>query len=103
MINHPLYQLMQNGYGAQMPQAQQPMQQTMPMVSGIPQFQNPMQKMNYIMQAMRNPAAFVRQHLNIPDQIANDPNAILQYMQSNMGVTQADIQNAAAQIPAGVR
>lgn len=60
---------------------------------------NPMQRIGQIMQAMRNPAAFVRQHLNIPDQIANDPNAILQYMQTNMGVTQQDIQNAASQIP----
>jgi hypothetical protein len=67
---------------------------------GAPAFQNPIQKMNYIMQAMRNPAAFVRQHLpNIPDQIANNPDQILRYMQQNMGVTQQDIQRAASQIP----
>ena len=73
-----------------------------PMISGMPQFANPIQKMNYIMQAMQNPAQFVRQHLSgIPEQAFNDPtgNAVLQYMQQNMGVTQQDIQNAASQIP----
>ena len=86
---------------------QQPIQQQIP---DYPQSMpnqsfgnNPMQRAASIMQAMRNPAAFVRQHLNIPDNIANNPDAILQYMQTNMGVTQADIQNAAAQIPNGVR
>lgn len=67
-----------------------------------PSFQNPIQKMNYIMQAMRNPAAFVRQHLpGIPADAFNDPtgNAVLQYMQQNMGLTQQDIQRAASQIP----
>lgn len=69
-------------------------------MSGGPQFQNPIQKMNYIMQAMRNPAAFVKQQLpGIPDQILNDPGQILQYMQQNCGVTQADIQRVASQIP----
>ena len=69
---------------------------------GAPAFQNPMQKVNYIMQAMRNPAAFVRQNLpGIPADAFNDPtgNTVLQYMQSNMGVTQQDIQRAASQIP----
>ena len=76
-----------------------PAPQQAPM-SGGPQFQNPIQKMNYIMQAMRNPAAFVKQNISgIPDQILNDPNQILQYMQQNCGVTQADIQRASSQIP----
>lgn len=91
LSNHPLYNYMM---GNSIPMQPQPQQTMSPMT-----FQNPMQKMNYIMQAMRNPAAFVRQHLNIPDQIANDPNQILQYMQSNMGVTQQDIQRVSSQIP----
>lgn len=69
---------------------------------GIPMFQNPIQKMNYIMQAMRNPAAFVRQNLpGIPEQAYSDPtgNQVLQYMMNYMGVTQQDVQNAANQIP----
>lgn len=78
---------------------QQPM--GMPAMSGM-QFANPLQKMNYIMQAMTNPAAFVRQHLpNIPEEAFRDPtgNRVLQYMQQNLGVTQQDIQNAQNQIP----
>ena len=66
-----------------------------PGFSGM-QFQNPLQKMNFIMQAMRNPAAFVRQNLpQIPQEAYNDPtgNGVLQYMMNNMGVTQRDIQN----------
>ena len=39
------------------------------------QFNNPMQKMMYIMQAMQNPAQFVKQHIpDIPDEIQNNPN-----------------------------
>ena len=71
-------------------------------MSAGPQFVNPMQKMQYILQAMRNPAAFVKQHLpNIPEDAYKDPsgNGVLQYMMNNMGVTQQDISNAANQIP----
>lgn len=75
-----------------------PVQQPQPR----PQQLNPMQRMGQMMQAMRNPMAFVRQNLKgIPDELFNDPtgNSILQYMQNNMGVTQQDIQNAASQMP----
>ncbi len=96
-FNHPLQQMLtqMGGQAVQQPQTQ-------PMISGIPQFANPMQKMNYLMQAMRNPAAFVKQHIpNIPDEVLRDPtgNSTLQYMQQNMGVTQQDIMNAQAQLP----
>lgn len=65
-----------------------------------PTFQNPVQKANYIMQAMTNPAAFVRQAIpNLPPEISNNPNQILQWMQQNGMVTQQDIQNAANSIP----
>lgn len=70
------------------------------MQSQGPAFQNPIQKWNYIMQAMANPAAFVRQAIpNLPPQIANDPNQILAWMQQSGMVTQQDIQNAANSIP----
>lgn len=88
-------------FGGQSPIQQQLMPKPTPMMSGV-QFANPMQKMNYIMQAMRNPAAFVRQNLpGIPEQAFNDPsgNTVLQYMQQNMGVTQQDVQRAYSQIP----
>ena len=100
-MNHPLQQMIArqmmgqtSDYGnMQMPAA--------PMVSGIPRFANPMQKVGYILQAMRNPAQFVRQHVNgIPESAFNDPtgNSVLNYMQQNMGVTQQDIMNAQNQI-----
>lgn len=73
-------------------------QQT-PMSGGI-QFQNPMQKMQYIMQAMTNPAAFVKKVMpDIPNNIVNDPNQILKYMQQTRGITNEQIQQAANQIP----
>lgn len=91
-FNHPLRQYMP-----------QYMQQRAPaQMSGNRAFQNPFQKMNYIMQAIRNPAAFVRQNLpGIPEEAFNDPtgNGVLQYMRQNLGVTDQDIQNAANQMP----
>lgn len=60
-----------------------------------PSFNNPMQKMNYILQAMKNPAAFVKQHFpDIPNEIANDPNKILGYLQQTRGISNQQIQNA---------
>ena len=55
---------------------------------GAPMFTNPMQKVQYIMQALTNPAAFVRQALpDIPAEISNDPNRILQYLQQTRGIS----------------
>lgn len=91
MIN-PLYSMSFGNTIA--PQSQQLM------TSGMPMFQNPMQKMNYILQAMQNPAAFVKQNIpNLPQEIANDPNQILQYLQRTYGITNQQIQQAAMQIP----
>lgn len=100
-MNHPLQQLLAQQMFGSMPQ-QAPSVQSRPMVSGVPQFVNPLQKMNYIMQAMRNPAQFVREHVSgIPESAFNDPtgNGVLNYMQQNMGVTNQDIVNAQNQIP----
>ena len=91
---NPLYNMLMGNQGTpQVPALQ---------IYGIPQFQNPVQKMQYIMQAMRNPAKFVREHVSgIPESAYSDPtgNQVLQYLQQNAGVTQQDIQNAANQIP----
>lgn len=55
--------------------------------------QNPYQMMSSIMQAMRNPAMFVKQNMpDIPDSIMNDPNQVLQYIQQTRGMTMAQIQ-----------
>lgn len=63
---------------------------------------NPMQKMSAIQQAMQNPAAFVMQNIpGIPAEVALDPNRVLMYMKQNLGLTDADIQAAAARIPRG--
>lgn len=65
-----------------------------------PQFQNPVQRANYILQAMRNPAAFVRQAIpDLPPQIANDPNQILQWLQQSGRVTPQQVQEAANSMP----
>lgn len=64
------------------------------------QFQNPIQKANYIMQAMKNPAAFVRQAIpDLPPEISHDPNKILQYLQQTRGISNEQIQEVASYIP----
>ena len=61
---------------------------------------NPMQKANYIMQAMTNPAAFVRQAFpDIPAQIQNDPNQILSYLQQTRHISNQYIQDLVNQNP----
>ena len=70
------------------------------MMSGGPKFANPVQKMQYILQAMQNPAAFVKQHFpDIPNEISNDPNRILQYIQQTRGISNEQINQIAQQIP----
>ena len=64
------------------------------------QTMNPMQKANYIMQAMQNPAAFVKQHFpDIPAEIQNNPNQILQYLQQTRHISNQQIQNLVNQYP----
>lgn len=59
-----------------------------------PVFQNPIQKVNYILQTLTNPAAFVRQQFpDVPENISNNPQAILQYLQQTRGITNQQIQN----------
>lgn len=63
---------------------------------------NPMQKMQMVMSAMRNPGAFLKQKFpDIPDQYLNNPNLIMQYLQQTRGITEQDIQNVQAQMPQG--
>lgn len=61
---------------------------------------NPMQKFQYMMQAMRNPAAFVRQAFpDIPAEIQNNPDQILQYLQQTRHISNQQIQNLINQNP----
>lgn len=63
-------------------------------------FATPVQKMSMMLQAMRNPAQFVRNAIpDLPAEIANDPNRILQYLQQTRGITNEQIQQIAGQIP----
>lgn len=59
---------------------------------------NPIQKMNFIRQAMANPALIIKQRFpDIPDQIMNDPGQILVYLQQTRGITNQDIQQITSQ------
>lgn len=54
---------------------------------------NAYQKVNQIMQSMQNPAAFVKQQFpDIPDNILNDPNQVLQYLQQTRNISNEQIQ-----------
>lgn len=73
---------------------QQPQQSAAPM--------NPFQKAQMVMQAMTNPAAFMkRMYPDIPNEIMNDPNRVMQYMQQTRGITQNDIANVENDIRQG--
>ena len=70
---------------AQIPQIQQPMM--MP--------QNPMQKIQMVMQAMQNPIGFITQRFpDIPQNIQNNPSQILQYLQQTRTISNEQIQQA---------
>ena len=61
---------------------------------------NPQNRMAQVMQAMRNPMPVIMQAFpDIPSYMQNNANQILQYLQQNCGVTNAQIQQAAMQIP----
>ena len=63
-------------------------------------FQNPLQKANYILQALKNPAAFVKQQFpDIPENISNDPNKILQYLQETRNISNDQISQIMNQFP----
>lgn len=70
--------------GGMQPQVQ-PQPQQMAMSGGV-HFQNPMQRMQFIMNAMTNPAAFVREQFpDVPENIRNNPDAVLSYLQRTRG------------------
>lgn len=76
---NPLYQMLNGGFGLN--QAQN--------IS----IDNPMALMNAAAQAMQNPAWFIKQQFSdIPNEIANDPNQILGYLQQTRGITNSQIQ-----------
>lgn len=67
---------------------------------GAGQFLNPFQRVQQVMSVMNNPIAFLKQKFpDIPDEIMNDPNQIMQYLQRTRGITDQDIQQVQAQVP----
>lgn len=83
---NPLYQMLSSG---QMMSGNMP--QTLPQAPA--QMQPPMNPLATIMQAMNNPAAFVKQKFpDIPANIENDPVQILSYLQQTRGITDQQIQ-----------
>lgn len=80
---NPLFQMLSGSAPQASPQPMMPM----------PANSNPINRMNMMMQAMRNPAAFVKQSFpDIPDEISNDPSQILTYLQRTRGITDQQIQ-----------
>lgn len=58
------------------------------------------QKMQQVMQVMQNPIAFLKQRFpDIPANIQNDPNQILQYLQQTRGITNDQVQQTMNSIP----
>ena len=54
---------------------------------------SPIQKIGFIRQAMANPGQFIRKQFpDIPEEIANDPNRILGYLQQTRGIPDQRIQ-----------
>lgn len=65
-----------------------------------PIFQNPVQKAAYIMQALTNPAAFVKQQFpDVPDGILNDPIQVKNYIQQSRGISDQQLQQILNQYP----
>jgi len=65
-----------------------------------PVFQNPIQKAAYIMQALTNPAAFVKQQFpDVPDGIANDPIQVRNYIMQSRGISEQQLQQIMNQYP----
>ena len=51
------------------------------------------QKVNQIMQSMQNYSAFVKQQFpDVPENILNDPNQILQYIQKTRNISNEQLQ-----------
>jgi len=87
---NPLYSMLMN--------QQQPVQQYPSMQ--MPAFSNPIQKMNYMVQALKDPVHFVLQQFpDIPENIANDPNQVLQYLQRTRNISNDQISRIVNQFP----
>lgn len=65
-----------------------------------PVFRNPIQKAAYIMKALTNPAAFVKEQFpDIPDGISHDPVQVRNYLQQSRGISDQQLQQLMQQYP----
>lgn len=72
-------------------------------MSGVGQFANPIQKVNYILRTLTDPAAFVKQQFpDIPDEIANDPDKVLSYLQQSRGISNEMLRQLGGQRMGGM-
>jgi len=96
---NPLYNMMMGSSMA--PIAASPSPSPVPQMAPMAQqLMNRIGQTGSLLQAMQNPAAFVKQQFpDIPDQIANDPNQILGYLQRTRGISNQQIQQAANMMP----
>lgn len=61
---------------------------------------NPLQRVNAIYQAMRNPSVFVQQMMpDVPQEILNDPYKIINWLKQNRGITDEQIRQVSGMIP----
>ena len=89
---NPLYQQLLGGTA----------QRSTPQSGQAPVFNNPIQKANYILRTLTNPAAFVKQQFpDVPDNLMNDPNQILGYLQQTRGIDTNQLQQILGQFPFG--
>lgn len=71
-----------------------------PPISGAAQFVTPFQKIQYVMNAMSNPAAFLKERFpDIPNDIMHDPNRIMQYLQRTRGISDEQLKETMNKIP----
>lgn len=90
----------QSIFQTMMPQQSQPQPQSQPQSGQRVAFANPMQKAQFIMNALSNPAAFAKEQFpDIPDEISNNPGAILNYLQKTRGIPPNQIQQLNNQNP----
>lgn len=61
---------------------------------------NIIQRMQQVSQAMQNPVGFLKQRFpDIPTEIMNNPNQVLQYLQQTRNISNEQIQNIINQLP----
>lgn len=90
----------QSIFQTMMPQQPQPQPQPQSQSGQRIAFANPMQKAQFIMNALSNPAAFAKEQFpDIPDEISNNPGAILNYLQKTRGIPPNQIQQLNNQNP----